>query len=78
MAIEAKKTSKMLSVEKKFKRDLERIIPELVNERGLTGAAKELGLGKATNTYWMLKLGIQFRKVALAPGETIEIKRISD
>ncbi|MBL06388.1 MAG: hypothetical protein CL773_00775 [Chloroflexi bacterium] len=78
MALEAKKTSKMLSVEKKFKRDLERIIPELVNEKGLTGAAKELGLGKATLSYWMLKLGIQFRKVALAPGETIEIKRISD
>ena len=67
-----------MCIRDRFKRDLERIIPELVNERGLTGAAKELGLGKATLSYWMLKLGIQFRKVALAPGETIEIKRISD
>ena len=69
------------SLEKKFKRDLEVIIPELVNEYGLSGAAKKLGLGesgKSTLSYWMLKLGIQFRKVALAPGEIIEIRRISD
>ena len=66
MANESKKTSKMLGVEKKFKRELEKVIPELVNEFGLTGAAKHLGVGKATLSYWMLKLGIQFRKVALA------------
>ena len=78
MAIESKKTAKMLGVEKKFKRELEKIIPELVNELELTGAANQLGVGKATLSYWMLKLGIQFRKVALAPGENIEIKRLSD
>ena len=78
MAIESKKTAKMLGVEKKFKRELEKIIPELVNELGLTGAANQLGVGKATLSYWMLKLGIQFRKVARAPGENIEIKRLSD
>ena len=60
MAIESKKTAKMLGVEKKFKRELEKIIPELVNELGLTGAANQLGVGKATLSYWMLKLGIQF------------------
>ena len=78
MALDVKKTKKMLSVEKKYRRDLEKIIPELVNEFGLTGAGKRLGVGKATLSYWMLKLGIQFRKVALAPGATIEIKRLSD
>ena len=78
MAIESKKTAKMLGVEKNFYRELEKIIPELVNELGLTGAANQLGVGKATLSYWMLKLGIQFRKVALAPGENIEIKRLSD
>ena len=41
MAIESKKTAKMLGVEKKFKRELEKIIPELVNELGLTGAANQ-------------------------------------
>ncbi len=78
MAQEAKKTKEMLKVEKKFKRELERIIPELVNDLGLTGAANELKMGKSTLSYWMLKLGIQYRRVALGPGEIIEIKRISD
>ena len=38
---------------------------------------KELGVGKATLSYWMLKLDIEYRKVALAPGESIEIRRLS-
>ena len=73
-----KKTPKMLSVEKRIRRPLERAVPELVNEHGLTGAAKRLNISKATLSYWMLKLGIQMRHVALAPGETIEVKRTSD
>jgi hypothetical protein len=36
-----------------------------------------LKLSKATLNYWMLKLGIEVRRVALAPGEEIEIKRPS-
>lgn len=77
MALDVKKTKKMLSVEKKFRRELETLIPELVNDHGLVGAADELGLGKATLSYWMLKLSIQYRKVALAPGEELEIKKRS-
>ena len=73
-----RKTAKMLDAERKLRRPLERALPELVNELGLTGAAKRLGVGKATLSYWLLKLGIQMRRVALAPGETIEIKRISE
>ena len=37
----------------------------------------QLGVGKATLSYWMLKLNIEYRKVALAPGESIEIRRLS-
>lgn len=73
-----KKTTKMLQVEKRIRRPLERAVPELVNEYGLTGAARRLNVSKATLSYWMLKLGIQMRHVALAPGETIEVKRTSD
>lgn len=73
-----KKTPKMLQVEKRIKRPLERALPEMVNEDGLTGAARRIGVSKATLSYWMLKLGIQMRHVALAPGETIEVKRTSD
>ena len=73
-----KKTTKMMDAERKLRRPLERALPEMVNEHGLTGAAKRLGVSKATLSYWLLKLGIQTRRVALAPGETIEIKRLSD
>lgn len=73
-----KKTAKMLQVERRIRRPLERALPELVNEHGLTGAARRLSVSKATLSYWMLKLGIQMRHVALAPGETIEVKRTSD
>jgi transcriptional regulator with GAF, ATPase, and Fis domain len=71
------KTKKMLQVEKKLRRPIERALPEMVNEDGLTGAAKQLGVSKATLSYWLLKLGIEIRRVALAPGEEIEIRRIS-
>lgn len=64
----------MLRVEEQYKRPLERLLPEMVNEKGLTGTAHEFGVSKATIGYWLLKLGIQYRRVALAPDETLEIK----
>ena len=71
------KTKKMVQVERKLRRPLERALPEMLNEVGLTGAAQRLGVSKATLSYWLLKLGIEIRRVALAPGEEIEIRRIS-
>ncbi|MBR91181.1 MAG: hypothetical protein CL903_00015 [Dehalococcoidia bacterium] len=70
------KTKKMLSAEKKLRRPLERALPEMVNEYGLTGAAKRVGVSKATLSYWLLKLDIEIRRVALAKGEEIEIRRV--
>ena len=72
-----KKTVKMLEAEKKLKRPLEKALPELVNELGLTGAAKRIGVSKATLAYWLLKFQIQVRRAALAPGEHLEVKRVS-
>ena len=71
----ARKTNLMLRVEKEFDRPLERLLPELVNDQGLTGTADTLGVSKATLGYWMLKLGINVRRVAVAPGQVLEIKR---
>lgn len=71
----ARKTNLMLRVEKEFDRPLERLLPELVNDQGLTGTADALGVSKATLGYWMLKLGINVRRVAVAPGQVLEIKR---
>ena len=73
----ARKTKLMQRVEKEFSRPLERLLPEKANEVGLSGTAEELGVSKATLGYWLLKLGINVRRVALAPGETLEVKRIS-
>ncbi len=74
----ARKTKLMQRVERDHDgRPLERLLPEMVNELGLSGTAEELGVSKATLGYWLLKLGINVRRVALAPGETLEVKRVS-
>ncbi len=73
----AKKTKLMQRVENSYQRPLEKLLPELVNEKGLSDTASELGVSKATLGYWLLKLGINVRRVALAPGETLEVKRSS-
>lgn len=73
----ARKTKLMQRVEKEHQRPLERLLPEMVNEKGLSSTADELGVSKATLGYWLLKLGISVRRVALAPGETLEVKRVS-
>ena len=73
----ARKAKLMQRVEKEFQRPLERLLPEKVNEIGLSSTAEELGVSKATLGYWLLKLGINVQRVALAPGETLEIKRAS-
>lgn len=67
----------MQRVEKEHQRPLERLLPEMVNEFGLSATADNLGVSKATLGYWLLKLGISVRRVALAPGETLEVKRVS-
>jgi hypothetical protein len=69
-----RKAKLMREVEAKFQRPLEKLLPDLVNQRGLSAAA-ELGVSPATLGYWMLKMGIQYRRVALASGEIIEVKR---
>jgi hypothetical protein len=73
----ARKTKLMIKVEEEHSRSLERLLPEMVNEKGLSVTALELGVSKATLGYWLLKLGINVRRVALAPGETLEVKRAS-
>ncbi len=73
----ARKTKLMQRVEREHQRPLERLLPEMVNELGLSATADNLGVSKATLGYWLLKLGISVRRVALAPGETLEVKRVS-
>ena len=72
----ARKTKKMQAVENKINQPLERVLPEMVTDQGLSATADALGVSKATLGYWLLKLGINVRRVALAPRETLEVKRV--
>ena len=73
----ARKTKLMLRVEKQNGRPLEELLPERVNDIGLSATAEELGVSKATLGYWLLKLGISVRRIAVSPNEIVEIRKIS-
>ena len=66
----------MLAVEERFRKPLEKILPEMVTEQGLTATADYLGVSKATLGYWLLKFRIDVRRVALAPGDSLQITRL--
>jgi transcriptional regulator with GAF, ATPase, and Fis domain len=70
-----RKTPKMMDAEAAIARPLEDALPEMINRMGLTGAARRLGVSKATLSYWMLKLGIEMHHVAIAPGYEIQVRR---
>ena len=70
-----RKTKLMKTIEEKHQRPLEKMLPEMMNEKGLSETADALGVSKATLGYWLLKLGLNVRRVCLAPGETLEIKK---
>ena len=71
-----RKTRKMLAVEERFRQPLEKILPEMITEQGLTATADYLGVSKATLGYWLLKFRIDVRRVALAPGDSLQITRL--
>ncbi len=73
----ARKTKLMLRVEKEHQQELERLLPERVNAIGLSATADELGVSKATLGYWLLKLGISVRRIAVSRDEVVEVKKIS-
>ena len=71
-----RKTRKMLAVEERFRQPLEKILPEMVSEQGLSATADYLGVSKATLGYWLLKFRIDVKRVALAPGDSLQITRL--
>ena len=73
-----RKTRKMLAVEERFRQPLEKILPEMVTEQGLTATADYLGVSKATLGYWLLKFRIDVRRVALAPGDSLQVTRLDE
>ena len=72
-----RKTKLMQQVEQRYNRPLEKLLPELYNEKGLPAMAQEMGISKGTLWYWLLKFGINVRRVALAPGEELQVQQIN-
>ncbi len=69
------KTRLMKQVESKYGRPLEELLPDLYNEFGLPGMSEELGISKGTLWYWLLKYNVSVIRVALRPGESLEIHK---
>ena len=70
-----RKTKLMRQVEDRMGQPLERLLPRLINDIGLTEAAQEMGVSKATIGYWMLKMGIHVERVAVMPGDQLVVKK---
>ncbi|MEK7848669.1 MAG: hypothetical protein AAB270_07070 [Chloroflexota bacterium] len=71
-----RKTRLMRRVEDRYHRPLEKLLPEMYNEMGLPLMAEEMGVSRSTIWYWLLRYGVNLRRVALAAGETLEIKKV--
>tara|TARA_Y100000310_G_scaffold161557_2_gene161432 strand:- start:2781 stop:2993 length:213 start_codon:yes stop_codon:yes gene_type:complete len=67
----------MKRVEEAFDEKLETLLPRLINSDGMSETADQIGTSKSSLGYWCLKLGIEVRRVALAPGETVQIRKIA-
>jgi len=69
-----RRTKLMRGVEERYNEPLERLLPRMYNQMGLPRMAEVLGVSRSTVWYWLLRYGVDVRKVALAPGETIEVR----
>ena len=70
-----RKSKLMKQIETRYDRSLEELLPEMYNEKGLPAMAADLGVSKGTVWYWLLKFGINVRRVALSPGDDLEVVR---
>ncbi len=71
------KTKLMRKVEEKYDKPLEKLLADMYNEKGLPAMAEELQISKGTLWYWLLKFGINVRRVALAQGEELQVHQVN-
>jgi hypothetical protein len=69
-----RRTKLMRGVEERYNQPLEKLLPRMYNEMGLPRMAEALGVSCSTVWYWMLRYGVDVRKVALTPGETLVVR----
>ena len=65
----------MLRVEKQMGQPIENLLPQMINEHGVKETGRQLGVSTATVGYWMLKMGIEIRRIAVAPEEAVIVTR---
>ena len=70
-----RKSAKMRQVEQERGRPIECLLANRVQEVGMSAASDELGISKASISYWLMKLDVTVERVALLPGDIVEIKR---
>ena len=70
-----KKTKLMTRIEKQLGQPIERLLPQMISEHGVAETARQLDVSNATVGYWMNKMGIEIRRVAVAPEEAVIITR---
>jgi len=70
-----RKTRHMRLIEYRYRQPLEKLLAPLVTELGLTVASERLEISRAGLNYWMLRFGIRMVRVAVGPGDVLEIKR---
>lgn len=70
-----RKSKLMRQIEERYQKPLERLLPEMYNEKGLPGMSNEMGISKGTIWYWLLRFGVNVRRIALAPGESLEVRK---
>ena len=71
-----RKSKLMRRVEERYNRPLEELLPEMYNRMGLPAMAEDMDVNKGTLWYWLLKFGVTVRRVALAPGEVLEVRKV--
>ena len=62
-----RKSRLMRRVEERYNRPLEELLPEMYTRIGLPGMAEDMEVNKGTLWYWLLKFGVNVRRVTLAP-----------
>ncbi len=64
----------MLKAEQTPGEPIEKALPRLIDQHGVSQTARHLGVSVATVNYWMLKLGVHVRWVAITSQDCIIIK----
>ena len=72
-----KKTELMLKAERDHAEEtgilvpIDLLLPRLVDDLGKKGARDKMGISKATLDTWMLKMGLEFRRVVSVEGADV-------